>query len=96
MEGIFRVDDTPVHKAVRTCDISVQLNLSDARTRAILKEMTNDGIIIAEGKTNTRLYRIKKYESGNRSGSRFCRTIIPRQKKQSNKKVHIDKYVLLQ
>ena len=40
-------------------EISAQLDLSDARTRAILKEMTDDGIIIADGKTNMRLYRIK-------------------------------------
>ena len=40
-------------------DISAVLGLSDSRTRAILKELTEDGIILAEGKTNTRVYRIK-------------------------------------
>ena len=40
-------------------DISAVLGLSDSRTRAILKELTEEGVILAEGKTNTRVYRIK-------------------------------------
>ena len=42
----------------KTKDIAESLSLSPARVRVILSEMVNDGMLTAEGKTNSRTYSL--------------------------------------
>ena len=55
---IIYLTDKPEGK---TADIAVFLNLSPSRTRKYLKELVDEGIVIAEGTSNkVRTYRLKR------------------------------------
>lgn len=49
-----------VNETAKTSELSKLLSISDARARAILNEMVNDNILIAEGANRNRVYRLKK------------------------------------
>ena len=45
---------------MKTSEIAEEILLSSARVRALLAELVDEGIVMAEGKTNMRVYYIKK------------------------------------
>jgi 8-oxo-dGTP pyrophosphatase MutT (NUDIX family) len=52
------------HSDAKTSEIAEAISLSDGRVRAYLQQLTLDGIIIADGETHNRTYRLnpKSYE----------------------------------
>ena len=47
------------HAAAKSAEIADLLGLKASRTKALLSEMIEDGIIVAEGGNRNRTYRLK-------------------------------------
>ncbi len=48
------------HVSAKSCDIATLLGLKPSRTKEILSQMIDDGIIVAEGANKTRIYKLKQ------------------------------------
>ena len=46
------------HETATTRELARELNLSEQRTRVVVREMVARGILIAEGQTSARMYRL--------------------------------------